>query len=303
MENKNIEETSQESRTSLKAAVVGLGIIGSQWARHLDKDGILAGSWNRTRKDFPHFTVDIREIPNTAQIIHVAVSDESAALNTITAFAGELTKDHIVIQSTTIDPATSSTIQKIVQSTGAYYVEAPFTGSLPAAEQRKTVFFLGTDESCQIRKNEDAPKSDQYQTVRSYLNHLSNAVFDIGNNEQACIIKLSMNLLIAAQMVALSEAYTTCLTHDIDKDIFFEVLKANAAWSGVAQLKEPKLRAEDFSPQFSIKHMQKDMRLLGTVARNLDLHHTVLRYLTETMEGGMGDDDISSVFRFIRNRE
>jgi 3-hydroxyisobutyrate dehydrogenase-like beta-hydroxyacid dehydrogenase len=100
-------------------------------------------------------------------------------------------------------------------------------------------------------------------------------------------------------MVALSEAYSTCLTHDIDKDVFFEVLKANAAWSGVAQLKEPKLRSEDFSPQFSIKHMQKDMRLLGTVAGNLDLHGTVLRYLTETMEANMGDSDISSVFRFI----
>ena len=29
----------------------------------------------------------------------------------------------------------------------ARYLEAPFTGSKPAAEQRKTVFFLGGDEA------------------------------------------------------------------------------------------------------------------------------------------------------------
>lgn len=303
METNNTQSAPSHNEKTLKAAIVGLGIIGSQWARHLETDGILANTWNRTPKNFTRFTADLKEIPKSAQIIHVVVSDESAVLNTIATFAANLTKNHIVIQSTTIDPATSSTLQTMVQTTGAYYVEAPFTGSLPAAEQRKTVFFLGTEESYRIRKREDFQKSDQYEMARSYLSHLSSAVFDIGRNDQACIIKLTMNLLIAAQMVALSEAYSTCLTHDIDKEVFFEVLKANAAWSGVAQLKEPKLRSEDFSPQFSIKHMQKDMRLLGTVVRNLGLHEKVLQYLTQTMENGMGDDDISSVFRFIKNRK
>lgn len=303
MDNINIKNATADNRHSIKAAVVGLGLIGAQWARHLDTDGILACTWNRTPKDFPHYTGNLREIPRSARTIHVVVSDESAVLNTISAFVEELTSDHIVIQSTTIDPSTSSKLQKMVQATGAYYVEAPFTGSLPAAEQRKTVFFLGTEESYQIRRNKDFKRSEQYEAARSYLAHLSSTVFDIGRNEQACVVKLSMNLLIAAQMVALSEAYSTCLTHDIDKDVFFDVLKANAAWSGVAQLKEPKLRAEDFSPQFSIKHMQKDMRLLGTFAQNLELHDTVLEYLTRTMEDGRGDDDISSVFSFIRNRK
>jgi 3-hydroxyisobutyrate dehydrogenase-like beta-hydroxyacid dehydrogenase len=303
MQTNSIQSTPSDSQGSGKAAIVGLGIIGSQWAQHLETDGILGSTWNRTPKNFARFTGDLREVPKAAQIIHVVVSDESAVLETISTFSGELTNNHIVIQSTTIDPSTSSTLQKMVQTTGAYYVEAPFTGSLPAAEQRKTVFFLGTEESYRIRRKEDFKKSHQYETVRTYLDHLSSTVFDIGRNEQACVIKLSMNLLIAAQMVALSEAYSTCLTHNIDRDVFFDVLKANAAWSGVAQLKEPKLRAEDFSPQFSIKHMQKDMRLLGTVVHNLDLHDTVLQYLTRTMDDGMGDDDISTMFKFIENRK
>jgi 3-hydroxyisobutyrate dehydrogenase-like beta-hydroxyacid dehydrogenase len=301
MQTNSLQSNPSDCQTSGRAAIIGLGIIGSQWAQHLENDGILESTWNRTPKNFARFTTDLKKIPKSAQIIHVVVSDESAALETITTLSGELTQNHILIQSTTIDPATSSAIQKIVQTSGAYYVEAPFTGSLPAAEQRKTVFFLGSEESYKVRRKETFNRSHQYETVRSYLGHLSSAIFDIGRNEQACVIKLSMNLLIAAQMVALSEAYSTCLTHDIDKDIFFEVLKANAAWSGVAQLKEPKLRAEDFSPQFSIKHMQKDIRLFGSFMRNLDLHETVLRYLTKTMEADMGDDDISSVFKFIKS--
>jgi 3-hydroxyisobutyrate dehydrogenase-like beta-hydroxyacid dehydrogenase len=38
-------------------------------------------------------------------------------------------------------------------------------------------------------------------------------------------------------------------------------MRANVAWSGLSALKEPKLRAGDYAPQFSVKHMLKDLRL------------------------------------------
>jgi len=42
------------------------------------------------------------------------------------------------------------------------------------------------------------------------------------------------------------------------------------SYSGVTKLKEAKLRAADFAPQFSVKHMHKDMRLAAATAGGAD---------------------------------
>ena len=70
-----------------------------------------------------------------------------------------------------------------------------------------------------------------------------------------------MNLNIAGQMQALAESLTLARQAGIADDFYFQVLAKNVSYSGLARLKEAKLKAHDFSPQFSVKHMHKDMRL------------------------------------------
>ena len=66
------------------------------------------------------------------------------------------------------------------------------------------------------------------------------------------------------------------------------------------RLKEGRLKSRDFSPQFSVKHMHKDMRLAeASQLADLPLLGTVRACLARAEAQGMGDDDFSSVIRLL----
>ena len=269
-------------------AVLGLGIIGSTWARHLEHDGVLAASWNRTlQPDFPRWTDSPAEAADRAETLIIVVADPPAVESVLLQLAPRLTARHLVIQSSTIDPESSQAFAALVAERGAAYVEAPFTGSKPAAEQRQTIFYLGGETAAVER-------------ARAVLTRLSKQQFVIGTGAQAATLKLACNLQIVTQLEALCEALAWSRQAGITDDIFFSALRTNAAWSGVAQLKEPKLRARDYAPQFSVKHMLKDLRLaLATVPGQLPVVETVAERLQAVQDRGGGDDDMSALLRLL----
>jgi glyoxylate/succinic semialdehyde reductase len=269
--------------------ILGLGIIGSVWARHYAAAGKLVGTWNRTPKpDAPFWKDTPAAVAAAADVIHIVVADPAAAESVIAQIVPQLGPGKVVVQSSTIDAASSAKFAKIVEGRGARYLAALFTGSKPAAEQRQTVFYLGGDRGL-------------IAELEPLLSLISSKRFVIGTNEQACTLKLAMNLNIAAQMQALGEALMSSRWAGISDDVFFEALSHNVSYSGVAKLKEPKLRAGDFAPQFSVKHLHKDLRLMSGTAGCADLPVLdAVREALKTAEArGMGDEDYSAIIKLL----
>ncbi len=78
------------------------------------------------------------------------------------------------------------------------------------------------------------------------------------------------------------------------------MLAKNVSYSGLARLKETKLKTNDFTPQFSVKHMHKDMRLaVNTGEGELPLLNTLRGCLARAEGEGMGDDDFSALIRLL----
>ncbi|MDX2187195.1 MAG: NAD(P)-dependent oxidoreductase [Opitutaceae bacterium] len=272
-----------------KVAVLGLGIIGSIWASHYREAKVLAGAWNRTPKsDFPGWAPDLAKLAEDADVLHLVVADPPAVEAVLTATLEKLRPGKTVIQSSTIDPQSSSQFKALVEGRGAAYLEAPYTGSKPAAEAHKTVFYLGGE-------------ADLVEKMTPLLSLLSEVRFHIGTNEQACTLKLAMNLNIAAQMQALSEALALARGAGVTDAMFFAALQKNASHSGVAALKESKLRNGDFSPQFSVKHMLKDMRLASRSAgcREFPMLDVVRERLHLAAEKGHAEDDYSVLAKLV----
>jgi 3-hydroxyisobutyrate dehydrogenase-like beta-hydroxyacid dehydrogenase len=229
--------------------VIGLGIIGGAWARNYAADGLLAGCWNRTpQPQMPAWKNSPEEVVAAADVVQIVVADPPAVAGILEKVLPRLGPGKVVVQSSTIDPASSEKFSAQVTARGARYLEAPFTGSKPAAENRQSVFFLGGDAALVAE-------------LEPLLSRISAYRFHIGTGGQAASIKLALNLNILAQMEGLVEALTIARRAGIGDDLFFRVLEKNVGHSAFVKLKEPKLRAGDFSPQFSVKHMHKDMRL------------------------------------------
>lgn len=269
--------------------VIGLGIIGGVWARHYQTAGVLACAWNRTAQpSFPQWCATPEEVARVADVIQIVVADPPAVRAILEWIRPELGPGKVVIQSSTIDPQSSDEFLSIVTGTGARYLEAPFTGSKPAAEQRQNVYYLGGDKTLVAE-------------VEPLLTLVSQERLHVGDHRQAAALKLAMNLNIAIQMEAISEALTLVRRAGISDDCFFGAIAKNVGYSGLVKLKEPKLRAGDFSPQFSIKHMLKDLRLASCTSgcENFPALDAVRNRLAATDRAGWGDEDFSAVIKLL----
>jgi 3-hydroxyisobutyrate dehydrogenase len=265
--------------------VLGLGIIGAIWARHYHEAGVLAGAWNRTpQPGFPMARESAAEVARASDAIQIVVADPPAVSGVLDAILPSLDHSKIVIQSSTIDPDSSTVFRARVLATGAQYLEAPFTGSRPAALEKQTVFYLGAD-------------ADLCDAIEPLLAQVSAHRLRIGDHRQACALKLAMNLNISAQMQALAEARAICARSGIGDDVFFDALSRNVSYSGLTRLKEPVLRSNDYSPMFSVKHMHKDMRLAGGMAESADC--VILKAVTDRLaaaeSAGFGDEDFAAL--------
>ncbi len=273
----------------MNISVFGLGIIGRVWSENLHRDGDTVRGWNRTAKPtLPFYTADAHAAAAQADLLIIVVADPPAVQQVLNLILPALRGGQIVMQSSTISPATSRQFAEQVQATGAAFLEAPFTGSKPAAEQRQTVFYTGGDPQVLER-------------ARPVLARLSRAIEHFGPVGSASALKLAMNLNIALIAAALSESLAFARACGISDDRYFNALKLNVAQSGLAALKEPKLRAGDWAPQFSLKHMAKDLRLAveSTGARPLPQLQAVVKLYEAGLARGWGDDDFISLARLL----
>jgi 3-hydroxyisobutyrate dehydrogenase-like beta-hydroxyacid dehydrogenase len=276
----------------MKIGVFGLGIIGSVWAGHLERDGHAVRGWNRTPKPLPFFTAAAQAAARDAEMIFIVVADPPAVQNVLDQILPVLHAPQIVIQSSTVSPAATREFAGQVAATGAAFLEAPFTGSKPAAEQRKTVFYVGGETAL-------------LEQARPVLATLSSVIEHIGPVGSASALKLAMNVNIALVAQALCESLTLARAAGIPDEKYFAALKLNASNSGVAALKEPKLRSRDFAPQFSLKHMAKDLRLALATAGRLALPQTqgVMEIYEEGLRRGWGEEDFTVLARFLEAAE
>jgi len=271
-----------------KVSVLGLGIIGSIWARHYEEAGLLASTWNRTPKpDSPKWIDEPLAAAEVGEIIQICVYDPASVREVLQKILPALKEGKTVVQSSTIDPKSAEEFAAFVRGTGAKYVEAPFTGSKVAAGEKKTVFFLGGNTS-------------DIDALEPILSTVSRKRFRFAEPAQAATIKLAMNHQISTITEALCEGVTWARKVGLQDQQFFDVLRENVAWSGLAEMKEEKIRSMDFDPQFSIKNMQKDMRLAHESAPiPLPSLALVRDRLTEAVESGYGDDDFIALLKLL----
>jgi len=84
-------------------------------------------------------------VARAVDVVQVVVADPPAVEAILECVVSELGPGKVLVQSSTIDPQSSERFRARVVATGARYLEAPFTGSKPAAEARQTVYYLGGD--------------------------------------------------------------------------------------------------------------------------------------------------------------
>jgi 3-hydroxyisobutyrate dehydrogenase-like beta-hydroxyacid dehydrogenase len=274
----------------LRAGVFGLGIMGRAIAGNLEADGLLAASWNRTpQPDFPRFRPDPADVVKAADLLFIIVTDARAVAVILDRIEPLLEARHLIIQCSTVEPAKDIEFAARAGRRGADFIEAMIAGSKDAAIARKIVFYTGGDAES-IARAEPA------------LRALSAERVHVGAIGKASAVKLATNLNLAIQIAALCESYFFARRAGLSDAEFFSVLRHNITWNRMAEFKEPKFRARDFSPQFSVKNMLKDVRLTLAVHADdytLPLLQATERIYARAVEAGLGDEDMIALYRLL----
>ena len=244
----------------MRVAFLGMGIMGRPMAANLVKAGHEVTTWNRTQgKDVEGARAGSSpsDAATGAEVVWMCVSDTKAVEGILFGAGGVepvLAEGMIIADSSTISPSATLRFAERVKGKGVQYVDAPVTGSKIAAESGQLIFMAGGDESAL------AKLSPLFQAM-------GKQVFPMGETGKGQATKLAMNLQIALIFEGFAEALTLATKLGVDINRLLPLVQASMVRSGVVDYKAPFIMKRDFSPNFPLRLMLKDIHLTLDAAK------------------------------------
>ena len=244
----------------MRVAFLGMGIMGRPMAANLVKVGHEVSIWNRTAgKDLEgaRTASSPAEAVRGVEVVWMCVSDTKAVENVLFGPSGAeeaLTEGMIIADSSTISPSATLRFAERVKRRGVHYVDAPMTGSKIAAESGNLIFMVGGDEPI-------------LASLAPLFQAMGKQVFHMGDTSKGQATKLAMNLQIALIYEGFAEALTLATKLGVDINRLMPLVQASMVRSGVVDYKAPFIMKRDFSPNFPLRLMLKDIHLTLEAAK------------------------------------
>jgi len=248
-------------------AFIGLGAMGSRMAMNLHAAGHSLKVFNRSMEKTKQFSdkgIEVCASPAAAakgaEFVCSIVSDDVATREVMlgaNGIVGAAASGAIVLDSSTNTPAMSREVAKAAAAKGVAYLDAPVSGSLAQAQARELVILVGGDKAA-------------FDKAQPVLLAMGRMVRRIGDSGAGATLKLINNMLSASLTAAIAEAAQAAEAANLDRDATMEVLAEGAAGSRLMKTKLPKIFKRDFSAQFQLELMEKDLRYFLALAQELD---------------------------------
>jgi 3-hydroxyisobutyrate dehydrogenase len=127
----------------------------------------------------------------------------------------------------------------------------------------------------------------------------------IGPSGAGQTTKLCNQILVAVNLLGAAEALTFAAKAGLDLNKLHEALTGGAANSWAFQVLGRKMIDRDFAPAFKVKLQQKDLRLVGEAARDLQtpiIGTSLVEQLLRVLEAqGRGDDGTQSLVNVLES--
>lgn len=246
----------------MRVAFLGLGIMGRPMASNLVKAGHEVAVWNRTSGkdvDGARSAASPAEAAAGAEVVWMCVSDTKAVESLLFGPQGaekSLTQGMLVVDSSTISPSATRKFAERVRAKGVDYVDAPMTGSKAAAESGTLIFMVGGEEAA-------------IEKLKPLFAAMGKLFFRMGDTGKGQAAKLAMNLQIALIYEGFAEALTLATKLGVNAETLIPLVQASMVRSGVVEYKAPFVLKRDFSPNFPLRLMHKDIHLALEAAKEV----------------------------------
>jgi 3-hydroxyisobutyrate dehydrogenase-like beta-hydroxyacid dehydrogenase len=286
-----------------KLGFLGLGIMGYPMARNLLRAGHEVALWSNTSEKAKElasaekgkFCSTPKEVAENADCVFLCVGDtamsEQANLGAGGIIEG-VRAGAIVADASTISPTGSRRIGAAFAKKGTHYLDVPCTGSTPGAKAGTLTFMVGGDEAI-------------LEKIRPWMEAMGKKIYYCGGPGMGLQAKLTQNLILSNILQAFNEGMVLATKAGVDPKLMLEILTNSAAKSGLIDFKAPYVFRRDFSPQFSVKWMDKDIGLMLDSGKELNVPLPLTALTRQLFQAaiatGHADEDICSTIKVLES--
>ena len=286
-----------------RIAFLGLGLMGGGMARRLLGAGFAVTVFNRNPARAEPLAAagalvagSPREAAAGAEVVFSMVADDAASraiwLGPDGAIAGAA-RGAVLVECSTLTVAWVQELAQAAAAAGAECIDAPVTGSKNQAAAGELNFLTGGNAAA-------------LETIRPALNAMGRSVTHLGPTGSGALLKLINNFLAGVHVAATAEAVAWIERTELDRAQAIAFLSDSAVGSPVTKTVAARMCAPDFTPNFFLRLMAKDLGYASGEAAKAGQQLTSAAMARDVFQraiaAGHGDKDMSAVVEPLRRR-
>jgi 3-hydroxyisobutyrate dehydrogenase len=287
----------------MKIGLVGLGRMGRAMHARLTETGCEVTAWDRDARAMKvaaeegvRLADSPRAVAAAGDVVISIITEDHGVRSVYRGQDGFLSGDvtgKLFVEMSTLQPMTGRELAPVVEAAGARLIESPVLGSTPTVREGKLFALVGG-------------KAEDLDCARPVLEKLTRRIAHMGPNGAGYVMKLAVNLGLAAFIQATAESLALGQREGLDFAQMLDVLSEAPTANSWFARKKGLLMGEPDDITLDIKTLRKDITsVVATGAVNgagLPLSSGVLASLSAAVAQGWGDKDIGELARFFREQ-
>lgn len=287
----------QDARPAV--GLIGLGKMGSAFAERLLDAGFDLKVFNRTAGRATPFAARGATVADSAaglaaevDVVLTSLSDDHAFESVAESVVASARPGTALVDLSTVSTDVSARVAALAEPAGIEYLRAPVSGNPGVVRAGNVAFIVSGPPTA-------------YDRAEPVLGAIGATVHVVGDAEQARIVKLAINLMIAGIAQLMAEALVLGERSGVSRSDLLETMGDSAVGAPFVKYKTEPLLRDDYSATFTTNLMEKDIDLALDAAEaagvRLPFALEVKELLRGTIEAGHGDDDFMALFLHLRS--
>jgi 3-hydroxyisobutyrate dehydrogenase-like beta-hydroxyacid dehydrogenase len=278
--------------------LIGLGNMGAAIADRVLEGGFPLVVYNRTRAktravaDRGARVADTPEdLARQVDVVITSLADDDALEDVAAHVVAEAQRGTVLVDVSTVSPAASGRVASLAEAAGLSYLRAPVSGNPTVVRAGNLTFIVS------------GPRQD-LERVEDVIRAIGPTIHYVGEREEARVVKLAINSMIAGLAQLMSEALVLGEAAGVSRKTLLEVMGTSAAGAPFVKYKTEPLLRDDFSATFTTRLMEKDIDLVLEAAAEagveLPLAREMKALLRAAVDGGHAELDFIALFLQLR---
>ncbi|MBI4494061.1 MAG: NAD(P)-dependent oxidoreductase [Chloroflexi bacterium] len=282
----------------MKVGFVGLGRMGKPMALKLLEAGHEVTVHNRRRGPVEALVAQgARPASSPAEVAAGTDFVLTALTNTASVeevYLGErglvpaARPGQVLIDHSTVSPATSRQIAEQARARGADFLDAPVSGGPAGAQAGTLTIMVG-----------GAPET--FERARPLFEVLGQKLHYVGPTGSGSVVKLVNQLLVGIHSAAAAEAMAFGVKAGADPRVLLDIVGSSFGASRMLTRNAPLMLERKFEAATSVNLILKDLTLIGDLAQQVDarllLGSLAQQVFLEARACGFGEQDMAAVVR------